>query len=149
MATLTAVTMVRNSNSTPSTAAATLTKTAELFDVSTSIGLALTTAIDADVLVDPDDSVGFIVFHGTSSTGAGTLTLSAGDYWQNIVGDKAFTIGSSATGEGNVYFLGPFESAKYSEDTTAGPSMTFTLTGAGSTCCIMAFKMPTKVSYAT
>jgi len=149
MADLKAVLMSRNGASTPSTEAERLMKSTE--GSFAGFGLGLSTGL-AEIAVDPDDKVGFVVIHQTSCTGAGTLTLSAGPNWQKDVGDKAFSVGSSATGDGNIYFLGPFESAKYVlYDSTAAlgkPCMKFTLTGAGSSCFIMAFKMPT-VTYST
>ena len=141
--------MVRNNVTTPSTVAGNLT--ASTSTGKTQFGLLMTTAIPAEIIVDPDDKVGFVVMVTNSSTFASaTLTLSAGEGWQGV-SSKAFTIGANSSSN-LMYFLGPFESAKYvrydSTSITGGtgtPHVTFTLTtgvGEAPDCNIVAFKLP-------
>lgn len=150
--------LVRNGVTTPSTVAGYLTATTTTDFVGMGgFGLRVTTAIPAEIVVDPDDKIGFVVMVSNSSTFAtATLTLSAGQRWQGA--SKAFTIGAAGSSANLMYFLGPFESAKYvrydSTTITGGsgtPHVTFTLTtgtGAAPLCDIVAFKLPT-VEYDT
>ena len=145
--------LVRNSVTTPSTVAGYLTATTTTTFVGMGgFGLRVTTAIPAEIIVDPDDKIGFVVMVSNSSTfNDATLTLSAGEGWQGA-SSKAFTIGAAGSSANLMYFLGPFESAKYvrydSTTITGGagtPHVTFTLTtgtGAAPLCDLVAFKLP-------
>jgi hypothetical protein len=117
-------------------------------------GLRMTTAIPAEIAVDPDDKVGFVFFVSNSSTyTAATLTMVAGEGWQGA--SKAFTVGANSSSN-LMYILGPFESAKYTrwDSTTIGvgkPSMKFTLAvsaGPAPDGYLVPFKLPT-VTYST
>jgi len=149
--------MVRNGITTPTTAAGSLTaSTSTGFVGMGGFGLRVTTAIPAEIAVDPDDKVGFVFFVSNSATFvSATLTLSSGEGWQST-GSKAFTVGAAGSSASLMYILGPFESAKYAryDSATIGvgkPSMKFTLTvdsGAAPLGDLVAFKLPT-VTYAT
>jgi hypothetical protein len=140
----------------PSTVAGYLTASTSTTALGADVfGLLMTTAIPAEIEVDPADQVGFVFFVSNTSTFAeANLTLAAGEGWQGIA-DKTFTVGEN-TSSNLMYFIGPVESAKYVryDSTTVGvgtPCVKFTLTtgvGAAPAGRIVAFKMPT-VEYAT
>jgi len=126
---------------------------------------------------DVDDKTAFIVSWACSSavsTGKQLLlTVAAGSdgrAWQNELGSYSFypagsATGSSGTYRGKRYIIGPFESARFARETTAGSTaargtkagnnhIQFTLSAASSESGnqarvnVLAFKMP-GVSYST
>lgn len=138
--------MERNGITTPSTAATQLTQSTST--TTALLGFALTTANSVECLVDPDDKVGFVLTV-TNTTLAGTLTVRAGSGWQGIE-DKEIAIGGAT--QNQMYFVGPFESAKYvNYDSTAlgvgKPHIRLTQSGTTGVR-VVAFKLPT-VEYAT
>jgi hypothetical protein len=146
MAELVFQSMSRNGVSTPSTAATQLTQSTST--VSFGLGFALTTANSVECLVDPDDKVGFLLTV-TNTTLAGTLTVRKGSEWQGVA-DKTISIGGAQ--QNQMYFIGPFESAKYiNYDSTAigtgKPHIRLTQSGTTGVR-VVGFKFPT-VSYAT
>jgi len=155
MALLEFQTMVRDGITTPSTAAAVLTQTSATGQADSGFGLRLTTAINAECLVDPDDKVGFAVMTFGTSTMTMTLNLQAGQGWR-AVSAKTFDINSATTDITHLYWLGPFESARYVryDSTTVGtgkPHIALSLTtlvGEAPSCRVAAFKFPT-VTYST
>jgi len=155
MALLEFQTMARDGITTPTTAASILTQTTSTHIGDARFGLLLTTAINGECLVDPDDKVGFaVMIHGTS-TATLTLTLAAGEGWR-ASSAKTFNIGIATEDVPQLYWLGPFESAKYVRyDSTAvgtgKPHVALSiakLAGDTPTCRVVAFKFPT-VTYAT
>lgn len=138
--------MERNGITTPSTAATQLTQSTST--TTALFGFLLTTANSVECLADPDDKVGFVVTV-TNTTLAGTLTVHAGEGWQGI-SDKEISIGGAT--QNQMYFLGPFESAKYVgyDSTAVGVGDPYIkLTQSGTTGVrVVAFKFPT-VTYAT
>lgn len=152
MAELVYQSMSRNGVSTPSSAASQLTLSTSVLD--NGIGLQLTTAINAECLVDPDDKVGFLLVHPGTSTAPASVKIAVGEGWQGVEA-KTFTVGSTSTAEGTMTFVGPFESAKYVryDSTTIGTgkphiAMSLATGSTGATARVVAFKFPT-VSYAT
>ena len=91
--------------------------------------------VNAYATFDLDDKVGFIVSWCGSSdintTGHLLLTVSAGTNrraWQNDLGSFSFYPSGSVTGStdgwvGKRYILGPFESARFARETTAGSTV--------------------------
>jgi len=154
MAQLVYQSMSRNSVTTPSSAATQLSKSTGVGDPE--IGLLMTTAINAECLVDPDDKVGFRFLHQGTSTSPPVVSIAAGEGWQAPSSALSFTVGSSSTTTSTLTFMGPFESAKYVryDSTTlgvgsSGAHIALSLTSAVSgTVRVVAFKLPT-VSYAT
>jgi len=155
MALLEFQTMVRDGITTPSTAASILTQTSSTHIGDARFGLLLTTAINGECLVDPDDKIGFAVMIAGPSTYTVRLNLANGQSWR-ATGAKTFDIGNVTSDIPMLYWLGPFESAKYVRyDSTAvglgKPHIALSVTTLVSVtpeCRVVAFKFPT-VTYAT
>lgn len=113
------------------------------------LGTALTTAIQAEIAVDPDDKVGFVfTVSATTTFETATLSLTAGQGWR-AGSAKSFTITSNSSAA-KMYFIGPVESANYVryDSTMIGvgkPYVKFTLSTAavaGPRGYLAAFKLP-------
>ena len=162
-----------NSVTAPSTAATAVTKTTSTTGAAAIATLGFTlrsTSTTGNNLVEAelpvDDKIGFLVTFRATQVAASVLTVSAGTArraYKRGQGNATVTLRSTrAGGSGSMYFLGPYEGARFatvtdSTDIGAGRNtveITITTSSGGSAATqrgranIVAFKMPT-VTYST